>query len=98
MSPRCDITTTKPTNKMNTTTTTNPTVQLYAGGLSLPTVITAPLFATVRIKASTKTIRDGRYYKTEAQMTRYRSSRPASAVCIKINRRLNHGLIECEMI
>jgi hypothetical protein len=83
---------------MTTDTKTNPTVQLYAGGLSLPTVITEPLFATVRIQAATKTIRDGRYYKTETQMKRYRSSRPASAVCIKINRRLNHGLVECEMI
>jgi hypothetical protein len=83
---------------MNTDIKNNPTILLYVGGLPLTTVITAPKFATVRIKKGTNQILDGRVYKTEAQMTRHRASRPASAVCIKINRRLAYGLIECEMI
>jgi hypothetical protein len=73
------------------------TIQLYANR-AIPTVITEPRFATVRIKKGTKQIMDGRIYKSEEQMNRYRSSRPKSAVCIKIIRRLNHGLVECEMI
>jgi len=80
------------------TMTATKTIQLFAQNLKLQTVITEPLFAVVRIKKGTKQILDGRVYKTETQMMRYRSSRPSSAVCIKINRRLNHGLIECESI
>jgi hypothetical protein len=73
------------------------TAQLYASSV-IPNVITEPRFATVRIKKGTNQIMDGRIYKSEKQMIRHRASRPASAVCIKINRRLAHGLIECEMI
>jgi hypothetical protein len=83
---------------MNTDIKNNPTIQLHVGGLPLATVITEPRFATVRMRKGTKRILDGRVYKTETQMIRHRASRPASAVCIKINRRLAHGLIECEMI
>jgi hypothetical protein len=76
---------------------TTTTIQLFASSV-IPTVITEPRFATVRIKKGTKQIMDGRIYKSEEQMNRYRSSRPKSAVCIKIIRRLNHGLVECEII
>jgi hypothetical protein len=82
-----------PTTEDMTTTA----IQLYASSV-IPNVITEPRFATVRIKKGTNQIMDGRIYKTEEQMNRYRSSRPKNAVCIKINRRLNHGLVECEMI
>jgi hypothetical protein len=79
--------------------TTN-TITLFHSGVnfSIPTVITSPLFATVRIKKGTKQILDGRIYKTEYAMRKHRSTRPASAACIKIIMRLPKGMIECEMI
>ena len=68
------------------------------GNFAIPTVITEPLYATVRIKKGTHQILDGRRYKTESAMRKNRASRPASAVCIKINMRLPKGMIECEII
>jgi hypothetical protein len=78
----------------------NNKVALFHSGsnFAIPTVITSPLFAIVRIKKGTHQILDGRRYKTEFAMRKNRTSRPESAVCIKINMRLPKGMIECEMI
>jgi hypothetical protein len=76
------------------------TIKLFHSGstLAVPTVFITPIFATVRIFKGTKQIRDGRIYKTKAGMRTYRKTRPANATCIKIIRRLPHGLIECELV
>jgi hypothetical protein len=76
------------------------TIQLFHSGstLAVPTVFITPIFATVRILKGSKQIRDGKIYKTEAAMRTYRRTRPANATCIKIIRRLPHGLIVCELV
>jgi hypothetical protein len=86
------------TNLMNKIA--NQKVVLFHSGsnFAVPTVITSPLFATVRIKKNTHQILDGRIYKSEEAMNRYRASRPASARCIKINLRLPKGMIDCELL
>jgi hypothetical protein len=81
-------------------TVENKKVTLFHSGynFAVPTVITSPIFATVRIKKGTHQILDGRIYKSEESMNRYRASRPASARCIKINARLPKGMIDCEIL
>jgi len=84
---------------MKTTSESKTVILFHSGGnFAVQTVITSPLYATVRIKKGTHQILDGRTYKTEKSMMHHRPSRPASAVCIKINMRLPKGMIECEMI
>lgn len=72
--------------------------KLFTGKLKAPTVITNPIFASVRIKKDSKQIRDGRLYKSEESMRRNSCTRPKNVTFIKINGRLAHGLLDVEII
>jgi hypothetical protein len=80
------------------TNTNTMKTQLFTGSLSVPTVISDPIYASVRIKKNTNKIRDGRIYKSEKSMRRNACTRPENVTFIKIFKRLNYGLLEVEII